>query len=338
MTGIVAVIGAGTMGAGIAQCLAQAGREVIVVEPDPQAVERARRGLNEAVRLALLLGRGDRRTALDAARRVHWVERIDELSTAREASRIDFVIECATERIELKEQLFAELDRHCAPAAVFASINSAIPIARLAAATARPEQVLGLHFMNPAPLTDEVEVVRGEQTSPATLKRATELLTALGKEAIVVGDRPGFVINRLLMLTIAEAAATLDTGVDAETVDALFERCLGHRMGPLRTADLIGLDNVADTIEVLRRETGEDHYRVPPALEKLVTAGHFGRKTGQGFHDYRCHRRDHRQPGRRHPGGPAPPERCPTRRAHHRRPVLRPLCRADRSPGCGHPA
>ncbi|MFI1919861.1 3-hydroxyacyl-CoA dehydrogenase family protein [Nocardia sp. NPDC020380] len=281
MTGIVAVIGAGTMGAGIAQSLAQAGRDVIVVEPDPAATERARRGLNEAMRLALLLGRGDRSTALEAARRVRWTDRIDELD------EVEFVIECAVERIELKEQLFAELDRACPPDAVLASATSAIPIARLAAATARPDRVLGLHFMNPAPLTDTVEVVRGDKTSDETMARAIELLTALGKEALIVADRAGFVINRLLMVSIAQAAATVDDGTDAATVDALFERCLGHRMGPLRTADLIGLDNVADTIEVLRRETGEDHYRIPSALATLVAAGHFGRKTGQGFHDYR---------------------------------------------------
>ncbi|MFI6871632.1 3-hydroxyacyl-CoA dehydrogenase family protein [Nocardia sp. NPDC050406] len=281
MTGVVAVIGAGTMGAGIAQCLAQAGRDVIVVEPDPAAVRRARRGLNEAVRLALLLGRGDRRTAFEAARRVRWTDRIEELDA------VEFVIECAVEHIEAKEKLFAELDRICPADTVLASATSAIPIARLAAATGRPHLVLGLHFMNPAPLTDAVEVVRGAKTSPETLSRATDLLTALGKEAIVVGDRPGFVLNRVLMLSIAEAAALLDAGETAETVDALFERCLGHRMGPLRTADLIGLDNVADTIEVLRRETGADHYRIPPALAALVAEGHFGRKTGQGFHDYR---------------------------------------------------
>ncbi|NNH69582.1 3-hydroxyacyl-CoA dehydrogenase family protein [Nocardia uniformis] len=281
MTGVVAVIGAGTMGAGITQCLAQAGYEVIVVEPDPTAVERARRGLDEAVRLALLLGRGDRGTALGTARRVRWTDSIGELGA------VDFVIECAIEQIEVKEKLFAELDQVCPAAAVLASATSAIPIARLAAVTGRPDRVLGLHFMNPAPLTDAVEVVHGEATSPDTLSRATDLLTALGKESIIVGDRPGFVLNRLLMLSIAEAAALLDRGEDAATVDALFERCLGHKMGPLRTADLIGLDNVADTLEVLRRETGEPHYRVPPALAALVAAGHFGRKTGQGFHDYR---------------------------------------------------
>ncbi|RDI53340.1 3-hydroxyacyl-CoA dehydrogenase family protein [Nocardia mexicana] len=278
--GVVAVIGAGTMGAGIAQCLAQAGYRVEVVEPDADATERARRGLGEAMRLALLLGRGDRRTAAGAAERVRWVRRVDELSAA------DFVIECAPERIALKEKLFGELDRHCSARAVFASCTSAIPIARLAAATERPERVLGLHFMNPAPLTSAVEVVRGTQTAADSLARAVGLVAALGKQAIVVGDRPGFVLNRVLMLCIAEAAATLDTGTDAATVDALFEECLGHRMGPLRTADLIGLDNVADTLEVLRHETGEAHYRVPPALAALVDAGHFGRKTGRGFHDY----------------------------------------------------
>lgn len=281
MTAIVGVIGAGTMGAGIAQCLAQAGRDVIVVEPDPAATKRARRGLDQAVRLALLLGRGDRRTALESARRVRWTDNIGELGA------VDFVIECAIEQIELKEKLFAELDRVCPAEAVLATATSAIPIARVAAMTGRPDRVLGLHFMNPAPLTDAVEVVRGTATSDETMSRATDLLTALGKEAIVVGDRPGFVLNRLLMLSIAQAAALLDAGETAATVDALFERCLGHKMGPLRTADLIGLDNVADTLEVLRRETGENHYRTPSVLAALVTAGHFGRKTGQGFHDYR---------------------------------------------------
>ncbi|KIA66042.1 3-hydroxyacyl-CoA dehydrogenase family protein [Nocardia vulneris] len=281
MSAVVAVIGAGTMGAGIAQCLAQAGRDVVVVEPDPAAVERARRGLGESVRLALLLGHGDPGIAREAARRVRWAARIEELG------EVEFVIECVTERIELKERLFGELDRQCPADAVLASCTSAIPIARLAAATGRPDRVLGLHFMNPAPLTEAVEVVRGAQTSASTLDRARSLLAELGKTAIVVGDRPGFVLNRLLMLSIAEAADTLGTGTDAATVDALFEQCLGHRMGPLRTADLIGLDNVADTIAVLRQETGAQHYRVPPALAALVAAGHFGRKTGQGFHDYR---------------------------------------------------
>lgn len=280
MSDVVGVVGAGVMGAGVAQCLAQAGYEVVVVEPDRDAAERARRGLAEAVRLAVLLGRGDRRTASTVGRRVRWVERLEELNEA------EFVIECVTERIELKERVFGELDRHCPADAVLASCTSAIPIARLATATRRADRVLGLHFMNPAPLTSTVEVVRGEQTSPETLARAEDLLTRLGKEAIVVGDRAGFVVNRVLMLCIAEAAATLDTGADPATVDALFERCLGHRMGPLRTADLIGLDNVADTLEVLRRETGEPHYRVPATLATLVDAGHFGRKTGRGFHDY----------------------------------------------------
>lgn len=279
-SGVVAVIGAGTMGAGIAQCLAQAGYLVEVVEPDPAAVDRARRGLDEAVRLALLLGRGDRRTALEAGRRVRWLERIGELSGP------GLVIESVTERIAVKEKVFGELDRHCPDHAVLASCTSAVPIARLAAATERPDRVLGLHFMNPAPLTTAVEVVRGALTAPEALTRATDLVTALGKEAIVVADRPGFVLNRVLMLTIAEAASALDDGTAAETVDALFEQCLGHRMGPLRTADLIGLDNVADTIEVLRDEIGRAQYRVPPALAALVDAGHFGRKTGRGFHDY----------------------------------------------------
>ncbi|WP_194815274.1 3-hydroxyacyl-CoA dehydrogenase family protein [Nocardia sp. XZ_19_385] len=277
----VGVIGAGVMGAGIAQCVAQAGIPVTVVETDAAAIERARRELKSALRLSVLLGRGPKAADIpDITTRITWTDRVEHLRDTT------FVIESVTERIDLKRALFAELDRHCPPSAVFASGTSAIPIAGLAAATGRPERVLGLHFMNPAPLTETVEVITTDRTSPDALNRALALLDALGKKGIVVGDGPGFVINRVLMLGIAEAAAITETGTDAATIDDLFEGCLGHRMGPLRTADLIGLDNVADTLVVLRETTGDGRYRVPEALAELVAAGHLGRKTGKGFHEY----------------------------------------------------
>ncbi|MEU0538407.1 3-hydroxyacyl-CoA dehydrogenase family protein [Nocardia sp. NPDC005978] len=278
---LVGVVGAGVMGTGIAQCLAQSGIPVVVVESDATAIARAQRELRSALRLAALLGRGARGTTLEAVSgRIRWSADLAELSDA------SFVIESVTERIDLKREIFGALDRHCPPGTIFATGTSAVPVADLAARTNRPDRVLGLHFMNPAPLTEVVEVITGAQTAPGALARALALLDALGKQGIVVGDGPGFVINRILMLCIAEAAEVTATGVDADTVDALFEGCLGHRMGPLRTADLIGLDNVLDTLTVLRETTGDDRYRVPGPLADLVAAGRFGRKTGGGFHDY----------------------------------------------------
>ncbi|NLE80821.1 MAG: 3-hydroxyacyl-CoA dehydrogenase family protein [Rhodococcus sp.] len=276
----VGVVGAGTMGTGVAQCLAQSGYRVTVVDSDPDALGRASKNLSDALRLAILLGRsrGDPQSVLA---RVHWTDRLDDLADAT------FVVECVRERLGQKEELFGALDRVLPAAATIASCTSAIPIDRLASATNRPGDVVGLHFMNPAPLKEAVEVVRGPRTSERTLDAALTLVSALGKEGLVVGDGPGFVLNRVLMLCIAEAATTLGSGIaDAETIDALFERCLGHAMGPLRTADLIGLDNVRDTLNVLEELTGDSGYRVPDSLTALVAAGHLGRKSGEGFHDY----------------------------------------------------
>ncbi|OUS93324.1 3-hydroxyacyl-CoA dehydrogenase family protein [Rhodococcus sp. NCIMB 12038] len=278
----IGVVGAGTMGAGVAESVARAGHDVTVVEPDQQAVDQARSRMRDSLRLAILLGRTDGPKPAEVTARVHWTGQITDLRAA------DVVVECVPERIELKEKVFAELDRVCARGTLLASCTSGIPVDRLAASTTRPEQVVGLHFMNPAPLKDTVEVVRGPRTSQQSLDRALALLTSLGKTGIVVGDGPGFLLNRVLMLCIAEAAAAVGDGIaDAETTDSLFEGCLGHPMGPLRTADLIGLDNVHDTMTALRELTGDDHYRPPATLVALVEAGHLGRKTGRGFHEYR---------------------------------------------------
>ncbi|MEU4311711.1 3-hydroxyacyl-CoA dehydrogenase NAD-binding domain-containing protein [Nocardia sp. NPDC024068] len=277
----IGVVGAGTMGIGIAQCLAVAGHHAVVVDTDDAALARADTALRQAVRLALLLGRGDRAALTRAPESVEWTTDIAALHDA------EFVIECVTEEPGLKTSVFRDLDRVCGAATALASCTSAIPIGRLAAATAHPERVLGLHIMNPAPLTGTVEVVRGAQTSAAALDLALAVVGEMGKDGIVVPDRPGFVINRVLMLSIVEAAAAVADGVSAATVDTLFEGCLGHATGPLRTADLIGLDNVADTLTVLRTELNDDRYTAPPVLTALVAAGQYGRKTGQGFHDYR---------------------------------------------------
>ncbi len=274
----VGVVGAGTMGAGLAQSLAQAGHPVTVVDPVPGALEGARRRLRDGLRLARLLGRAPDPGAAD---RVTWTADLADLAGCAH------VFECAPERIALKEALFADLGAICAPDAVLATVTSAIPVDRLAARTARPERVVGTHFMNPVPLKDTVEVVRGPRTARRTLDAVLAVISGMGKTGVVVGDGPGFVINRVLMLTVNEAAAVLAEGTaDAAAVDKVFEGCLGHPMGPLRTGDLIGLDTVADTLDVLRECTGDPRFTPTPLLRRLVAEGRCGRKAGRGFHDY----------------------------------------------------
>ncbi|MDT0530508.1 3-hydroxyacyl-CoA dehydrogenase family protein [Micromonospora sp. DSM 115977] len=285
MSGTVGVVGAGTMGLGIAQCLAEGGYDVVVVDPTlgsatgvAAAVDRLRTGLRQARLLA------PHRVGEPVARvteRISWADRTAGLD------RAGYVIECAPERIPLKERIFGELDAVCPPSTVLASVTSAIPIDRLAASTRRPDRVVGTHFMNPAPLRDSVEVVRAPRTSADALQRTLDLLAAIGKTGIVVADGPGFVINRVLMLTVNEAAEVVGQGTaDAATVDRVFQECLGHATGPLRTADLIGLDTVVDTLLVLLECTGDPRFRPGRTLRELVDAGRYGRKSGSGFHQY----------------------------------------------------
>ncbi len=276
------VVGAGVMGVGITQCLIQAGHDVVVVDPNPGALSTGPRRLRDGLRLDRLLGRGYRNAPVEALlSRVQWTDRLSDLSNAV------FVIECVRERVPDKEQVFRELDAVCPPQAVLASCTSAIPIARLAGVTCRPDRVLGMHFMNPAPLKDTVEVIRTSTTSEETLHRAVELLGTLNKKAIVVSDAPGFVSNRVLMLTINEAATVVQQGTaDAEQVDEIFNSCFGHPMGPLHTADLIGLDTILDSLNVLREHTGDSRFEPCTLLADLVRAGRTGRKSGSGFYDY----------------------------------------------------
>lgn len=285
MSGTVGVVGAGTMGLGIAQCLAEGGYDVVVVDPTvgsaagmATAQARLRTGLRQA---RLLTPHGAGEPMARVIERISWTDRVAGLD------RAGYVIECVPERIPLKERIFGELDAVCPPPAVLASITSAIPIDRLAASTRRPDRVIGTHFMNPAPLKDSVEVVQAVRTSADTLQRTLDLLAAIGKTGIVVADGPGFVINRVLMLTVNEAAEVVGQGTaDAVTIDRLFRDCLGHSTGPLRTADLIGLDTVVDTLLVLFECTGDPRFRPGRTLLELVRAGRCGRKTGSGFHQY----------------------------------------------------
>lgn len=277
--GPVGVVGAGVMGIGITQCLTASGHPVVVVDHDPAALAAGPGKLRAGLRLSRLLGRsGGAEKPPDSVR---WSTDPGDLGD------VGFVIECVRENMAVKESVFRELDRHCPPHAVFASCTSAVPVTALAAATGRPQLVLGMHFMNPAPLVETVEVIRTAQTGRHALNRSLALLSALGKKGLVVSDAPGFVSNRVLMLTINEAATVVDEGTaGARRVDEIFQRCFGHPMGPLATADLIGLDTVLDTLEVLRLCTGDTRFDPCPLLVRLVSAGHTGRKGGRGFHPY----------------------------------------------------
>ncbi|MFF4468307.1 3-hydroxyacyl-CoA dehydrogenase family protein [Streptomyces sp. NPDC001599] len=283
---LVGIVGGGTMGTGVAQCFAEAGHPVVVVDNDPGALASGPARLRAGIRTATLLRRGSRRTreAAPASRTeslVTWSAEPADLAGAL------LVVECAREDEDVKEGILRRLDRICGAETIFASNTSCIPVARLGSFTARPDRVIGTHFMNPAPVMDAVEVIRAPETSAHTVERTQAFLARVGKHALVVRDAPGFVTNRVLMPTLNEAAAVLGEGTaDAETVDRIFQDCFGHPMGPLRTADLIGLDTVADSLEVLRRHTGEERFRPCPLLARLVAEGHLGRKSGRGFHQY----------------------------------------------------
>lgn len=279
----IAVLGAGVMGAGVAQDLARAGRNVVLVDTEETALERARSEIPRQLRLQRLFGGGDDAESPDAVlRRITFTT---ELERCRDA---ELAIENVPEDWDVKRALYERLDGLAAPACIFASNTSAIPIARIAAVTGRPDRVIGTHFMNPVPMSTTVEVVRGPQTSDDTLARTSALLDELGKQAIVVGDGAGFVTNRVLMLMINEAVRLLEEKrAEARDIDRIFKACAGHKMGPLETADLIGLDTVRATLEVLRESTGDARYAPCSLLASMVDAGLHGRKSGQGFFGYR---------------------------------------------------
>lgn len=275
----VAVVGAGTMGAGIAQVCATAGLQVLLVDVGLDQLKRGQDSI--AGSLAKLEAKGTLpRPAAEIAGRVRTSTDLADVA------RVGLVIEAVYEDPGVKSDLFARLDRAAAPQAVLASNTSSISITRLAAATKRPERVVGLHFMNPVPLMGIVEIIRGLQTSDGTVAVARALAERLGKRTVESRDLPGFIANRVLMPMINEAAFALGDGVaSAEDIDTML-RGLNFPLGPLALADLIGLDVCLAILEVLQRDFGDPKYRPAPLLRQYVAAGWLGRKTGRGFHAY----------------------------------------------------
>jgi len=277
----VAVIGAGTMGNGIAQVFATSGHQVTMVDVSAQALDKGLAAIKTS--LGRMVKKGS--IAQDAADLA--AGRIAVATTVEEAKGADLAIEAATENPALKYQIFQQLDQTCAPGVILATNTSSISITEIAAKTGRPELVIGMHFMNPVPVMQLVEVIRGQATSDPTTQRVMELATALGKTPVEVNDYPGFVSNRVLMPMINEAIFCVMEGVATpEAIDTVMKLGMAHPMGPLALADFIGLDVCLAILEVLHKGLGDDKYRAAPLLRKMVAAGYLGRKSGRGFYEY----------------------------------------------------
>ncbi|HEY0738128.1 MAG TPA: 3-hydroxyacyl-CoA dehydrogenase NAD-binding domain-containing protein [Herpetosiphonaceae bacterium] len=278
----VGVIGAGVMGRGVAQALAQTNHQVILVDVAESALEQAIAEIQHNLRFSAFF-----QPATEEIQPQDLLMRITPTTDYTALKDVDFVIENATERWEIKQPIYQQIDTICRPDCIFAVNTSAISITRLAGQTKRPAQVLGMHFMNPVPLKPMVEMIRAFHTSDATIAAAKGLLAQMGKDGIVVNDAAGFVTNRVMMLTVNEAIFLLHEQVaTVEEIDRLFKLCFGHKMGPLETADLIGLDTVLLSLEVLYDSFADSKYRPCPLLKKLVDAGLYGRKSGRGFYTY----------------------------------------------------
>ncbi|WP_405683536.1 3-hydroxyacyl-CoA dehydrogenase family protein [Streptomyces sp. NBC_01387] len=280
----VGVVGAGTIGRGLAQSLAMTGHEVVLVDIAEEALDDALAQIRRDLRFARMLGA----QSAGAHEPVDTVlERLRPTTDHAELKAAEFVVENVVEDWDVKSEVYRILDSVCPEETVFAANTSCVPITRIGAQTRRPDRILGMHFMNPVPLKPVVEVIRAVHTSDATVETALRLLSGMGKEGIVVNDSPGFVSNRVMMLAVNEAAYLVYEGVaDAASVDRIFTTCFGHRMGMLETADLIGLDTILRSIEVLHERFGDSKYRPCPLLRQLVDAGYLGRKSGRGFHTY----------------------------------------------------
>jgi 3-hydroxybutyryl-CoA dehydrogenase len=277
----IAVIGAGTMGSGIAHVFARSGFDVLLCDVQQSFLDKA------VERIRTNLGREAAKGKLPADQVESAVARIRTTTDRNDLAAADFAVEAASERFELKAELFQSLDQLLPQDGILTTNTSSISITRLAAQTSRPTQVIGMHFFNPVPVMPLVEIIRGLQTGQATYDTVRDLATKLGKTPIEVNDSPGFVSNRVLMPLINEAAFTVMEGVaTAEAVDQVFQLGMAHPMGPLTLADFIGLDVCVDILRVLHQGLGDPKYRPCPLLVRMVDAGWLGRKSGRGFYQY----------------------------------------------------
>lgn len=279
----VGVVGAGVMGVGVAQNLVERGMRTVLVDLSEPILAKARDAIRNSLRVAGMFRRG----GASGADPEQLLAHIEFTTDYARLGAVDFVVENAVEKLAIKAEIYPRLDAVCGPDCIFAANTSAISITKLGSFTQRPDRVLGMHFMNPVPMKAMVEVIRGHHTSEESLARGRAFLAQLGKEAVIVNDLPGFVSNRVLMLTVNEAIWLVQDGVaTAADVDKIFRSCFGHKMGPLETGDLIGLDTILYSLDELFSAYGDPKFRRAPLLQRMVDAGLHGRKSGEGFYKY----------------------------------------------------
>ena len=277
----LAVVGAGQMGAGIAQVAAQSGVSVVLVDVNPDLVQKGLSGIRAQLDRAVSKGK------LKADEAQATVARIKGGASAQDAAQADFAVEAVTENEAVKRKVFQDLARALRPEAILATNTSSIPITRIAAAVERPERVIGMHFMNPVPVMQLVEIIRGAQTSDATYAATRALAEKMGKTTVLSKDMPGFIVNRILIPMLNEACFALQEGLaSAEDIDTAMKLGTNVPMGPLTLADFIGLDTCLSIAEVLHKGLGDDKYRPAPLLRQYVDAGWLGKKTKRGFYAY----------------------------------------------------
>jgi 3-hydroxybutyryl-CoA dehydrogenase len=277
----VGVVGAGTMGNGIAQVFAHSGYEVILADAVPAALDRAKSTIEKS------LGKFVEKGKMSAPDRDAALGRLQTTSSLDALASVDYVVEAIAENVDVKRDVFSRLDAITQPDVILTSNTSSISITTLGAATKRPDKVLGMHFMNPVPLMTLVELIRGQVTSPASMSVATTLCGKLGKTPVEAADYPGFISNRILMPMINEAVYAVMEGVGTpDAIDLVMKLGMNHPMGPLTLADFIGLDVCLAILNVLHEGIGDPKYRPCPLLRRMVAAGHLGRKSGRGFYTY----------------------------------------------------